>query len=134
MDAGAFVEALVVRQEGGPFVNSIALSYLTSFYLSGVDTEHSSDLILRADRSAEWGPKPVAPKPRKRLFDNPDRKITTQRNDAESIVAATDHKKPRDESSVSEAGFISRSSAHTILRVGVSRWKTRLVLPGNLGG
>jgi hypothetical protein len=56
------------------------------------DAEHSSDLILRADRSAEWGPKPVAPKPRKRLFDNPDRKITMQRNDAESIVAATDRK------------------------------------------
>jgi hypothetical protein len=56
------------------------------------DAEHSSDLILRADRSAEWGPKPVAPKPRKRLFDNPDRKIIMQRNDAESIVAATDRK------------------------------------------
>jgi hypothetical protein len=40
MDAGAFVEALVVRQEGGPFVNSIALSYLTSFYLGTIITAY----------------------------------------------------------------------------------------------
>jgi len=88
MDAGGFVEALVVRQEGGPFVNSIALSYLTSFYLSGVDTEHSSDLILRADRSAEWGPKPVATQPRIRLFDRPDRKIGTLCGEATEMVPA----------------------------------------------
>ena len=42
-----------------------------------------------------WGPKPVAPKLRKKLFDNPDRKITTQRDDAENIVAATENLRGR---------------------------------------
>ena len=30
LDVGAFAEAVVVRQEGGWFANSVALSYLTS--------------------------------------------------------------------------------------------------------
>jgi hypothetical protein len=199
MDAGAFAEALVVRQEGGPFANSVALSYLTTtqigtiiilhikmigniettFVLSGVelylpwkdtpinllpdpadpsapeiykfgrynasqydksqvifqsgktlrrgqplegyllavdpepvpseirhrtdvtakltifdqfDQGYSYDVVLRVDRSVEWGPKPVAPKRRSRLFDGPDRKIRTLRNDAEGTLLAAGHK------------------------------------------
>jgi len=199
MDAGAFAEALVVRQERGPFANSIALSYLTSIhlgiiiilyikvvcnrgmcfalsgfelylpwkdtpatllpdpadpsaptiyrfsgynasqydksevicqsgktlrrgqplegYLLAVDPEpvpseirhrtdvtakltifdqfdqgYSYDVVLRVDRSVEWGPKPVVPKRRSRLFDRPDRKIRTLHNDAEGTLLAAGHK------------------------------------------
>jgi hypothetical protein len=50
------------------------------------DAGHSSDLILSVDRSAERGPKPVAPQPRIRLFDQPDRKISTLCGDAPEMV------------------------------------------------
>ena len=56
------------------------------------DQGYSYDVVLRVDRSAEWAPKPVAPKPRRRLFDKPDRKISTLSNDAEGIVLAAGHK------------------------------------------
>ena len=56
------------------------------------DQGYSYDVVLRVDRSVEWGPKPVAPKRRSRLFDRPDRKIRMLRNNAEGIVLATDHK------------------------------------------
>jgi hypothetical protein len=52
------------------------------------DAAHSSDLILMVDRSAEWGPKPVAPQPRIRLFDRPDRKIGTLCGEATEMVPA----------------------------------------------
>jgi hypothetical protein len=50
------------------------------------DHEHSYDLDLSVDRSAEWGPKPAAPKSRRRLFHQPDRKISTLCGDAAEMV------------------------------------------------
>jgi hypothetical protein len=50
------------------------------------DAAHSSDLILTVDRSAEWGPKPVAPQPRITLFDQSDRKMSKLCSDAAEMV------------------------------------------------
>jgi hypothetical protein len=50
------------------------------------DDVQSTDLDLWVDRSAEWGRKPVAPKPRKRLFEQPDDDFADLPGESESLV------------------------------------------------
>jgi hypothetical protein len=54
------------------------------------DEPHCSDLVLWVDRSAEWGPKPAAGEPRRRLFELPDKKIGHRPRDAKIAAGRGD--------------------------------------------
>jgi hypothetical protein len=59
--------------------------------LDQYDRPHSSGLVLWVDRSVEYGPKPRAPKPRKRLFDQPDGIFRNVPGKPEGVVIGGDH-------------------------------------------
>jgi hypothetical protein len=54
--------------------------------LDQYDEGHPNDLSLWVDRSAEWGPKPKALKPRRSLFDYPDKVGGKLPSDTEAAV------------------------------------------------
>ncbi len=73
---GQFVEGYLLATDLDPVPPEIrhgARVTATLTITDQFDAGHSSDLVLWVDRMAECGPKPKAIKPRRRLFDQPDK-------------------------------------------------------------
>jgi hypothetical protein len=105
-DAARFDKSQVIVQSGktlhrGQFIEGFLLAICddpippeirqgervtaTLMIVDQFDEVHSHNLGLLVDRLAELGPKPEAPKPRKRLFDLPDKKVGGLPRDTEIL-------------------------------------------------
>jgi len=85
---GQFIEGFLLAIDDDPIPPEIRQGERITASLTIVDQfgeEHSNDLVLWADRSAEWRPKPAAPKPRKRLSDGPDKRFGELPRDTEFV-------------------------------------------------